>query len=92
MRRHARTDLLDAAQSRLAEHGYAGTSIRDLAADFGIKESSVYKHFSSKQALLQTVLARADERVAATATALGVSDDDTPTPPPRPTTASFSTA
>lgn len=76
MRRDTRTDLLDAAQSRLAEHGYAGTSIRDLAADVGIKESSVYKHFSSKQALLEAVLARADERVAATATVLGVSVDD----------------
>lgn len=76
MRRDTRSGLLDAAQIRLAEHGYAGTSIRDLAADVGIKESSVYKHFRSKQALLEGVLERAEERVAATAQALGVSVDD----------------
>jgi len=76
MRRDTRSGLLDAAQIRLAEHGYAGTSIRDLAADVGIKGSSVYKHFRSKQALLEGVLERAEERVAATAQALGVSVDD----------------
>ena len=74
--RSTREVLLDAALDRFSRFGFGGTSIRDLAADAGIRESSVYKHFSSKQALLETVLARADERVAATATALGVSDDD----------------
>ncbi len=76
MKRDTRTNLIDAAQARLAEHGYAGTSIRDLAGDVGIKESSVYKHFPSKQAVLEAVLARAEERVAATAAALGVRVDD----------------
>lgn len=72
MRRDTRTGLIDAAQARIAEHGYAGTSIRDLAADVGIRESSVYKHFPSKQAMLEAVLARAEQRVEATASALGV--------------------
>ncbi len=76
MKRDTRTNLINAAQTRFAEHGYAGTSIRDLAGDVGIKESSVYKHFPSKQAVLEAVLARAEERVAATAAVLGVSVDD----------------
>lgn len=67
-----RTALLDAAQARFATEGFAGTSIRDLAAAVGIRESSVYKHFTSKQALLEALLSRAEERVAAVAAGLGV--------------------
>ncbi len=64
MRKDTRTQLLNAAQARFASQGFVGTSIRELAADVGIKESSVYNHFSSKQDLLDEVLARADARLA----------------------------
>lgn len=67
-----RTALLNAAQARFATDGFAGTSIRDLAGAVGIRESSVYKHFPSKQALLEALLSRAEERVAAVAAGLGV--------------------
>jgi len=62
MRRDTRSALLDVAQERFAIDGFAGTSVRDLATAVGIKESSVYNHFSSKQAVLDAVLARIDER------------------------------
>lgn len=76
MRRDTRTALLDAAQERFAAHGFVGTSIRDLATAVGIKESSVYKHFTSKQALLDAVLDRARDRLAAVAAQMGVPIDD----------------
>jgi transcriptional regulator, TetR family len=72
MSRDTRSALLDAAQERFAIDGFAGTSVRDLAAAVGIKESSVYNHFGSKQAVLDAVLARIDERLAAVARRFGV--------------------
>lgn len=76
MRRDTRADLLDAAQQRFATDGFAGTSIRDLASAVGIKESSVYNHFSSKQALLDAVLERANQRLTAVGEQFSVSLDD----------------
>lgn len=54
-----REDLLDAGLAGFTERGFEATSIRDLAAAVGIKESSVYNHFESKQALWDAVLDRA---------------------------------
>ena len=72
MRRDTRSALLDVAQQRFAVDGFAGTSVRDLAAAVGIKESSVYNHFASKQAVLDALLARIDERLVAVARRFGV--------------------
>lgn len=76
MRRDTRTELLNAAQRRFASQGFVGTSIRELAADVGIKESSVYNHFPGKQALLDEVLARADARLAAVGERFQIPLDD----------------
>ena len=62
-----RERLLDAALARFSREGWGGTSIRDLARDVGIRESSVYKHFASKQAIFDALLERADARLAAVA-------------------------
>jgi AcrR family transcriptional regulator len=62
---------LDAALDGFSRDGFAGTSIRDLARAVGIRESSVYKHFPSKQAILDALVARADERLAQLASRLG---------------------
>ena len=39
-----------------AEKGFHGTSMRDLAARVGIKESSVYNHFKGKESILDAIL------------------------------------
>lgn len=39
-----------------ASQGYAGTSLRDVAAKVGIKVGSLYNHISSKQELLLSVM------------------------------------
>lgn len=66
-----RDALLDAALERFSTHGFGGTSIRDLAGDVGIRESSVYKHFPSKQAILDAAIERSDETFAQLSAAMG---------------------
>ncbi|MDA5193514.1 TetR/AcrR family transcriptional regulator [Govanella unica] len=51
-----RRELLMSAAARLfAKHGYAGTSVRDIAAAVGMLPGSMYYHFKSKEELLLTV-------------------------------------
>src|SRR5512139_3144151 len=50
-----RPALLDAAARLFAERGFAGTSMRDIAASVGMLSGSIYYHFPSKQALLMAV-------------------------------------
>jgi AcrR family transcriptional regulator len=46
-----RAALLEAARHRFAEHGYDGTSVRDIAADAGVDATLIFRYFGSKQAL-----------------------------------------
>jgi AcrR family transcriptional regulator len=44
--------LLEAAVVAVAERGYHGVSVRDLASDTGVQAASFYAHFGSKEELL----------------------------------------
>ena len=44
------------ALALFAQRGYDGVSVRDICKQVGIKESSLYYHFPSKQAILTTLL------------------------------------
>ncbi|MBI9108280.1 MAG: TetR/AcrR family transcriptional regulator [Spirochaetales bacterium] len=48
--------IFTAAVRLFAERGFHGTSIRELAREVGIKESSVYNHFPGKNAIMQAIL------------------------------------
>lgn len=50
--------ILDAAEALFAERGFAGTSLRDVAAQVELRIPSLYNHFPSKEALYGAVLAR----------------------------------
>ena len=63
--------LIAAAVEVMAVHGYHGTSVRGIAAAAGTSPAILYHHFSSKHALLVTVLDRGlDVLIAATEEAL----------------------
>jgi len=70
-----RVRVLDAAAQLFVEQGYAGTTLRQIAAAAGIKAGSIYHHFDSKEALFVAVLndgmAVMIEAFDETATALG---------------------
>jgi len=51
-----RERILEAAVHQFAAKGYHGTSVRDLAREVGIKESSLYNHYAGKEAILEAIL------------------------------------
>ena len=51
-----RDEILDVARELFARHGYAATSMRDIAHADGIKASSLYSHFRSKAEILRLVV------------------------------------
>ena len=54
-----RDAILDAAERRFAERGFAGVSMREIAAEAGLKnQASLYHHFRHKRALYEAVLSR----------------------------------
>jgi AcrR family transcriptional regulator len=50
--------ILDAAEYLFAEHGFAGTAVRDIAARVSLNPASLYNHFPGKQDLYAAVLDR----------------------------------
>lgn len=51
--------ILDAAERRFAERGFTGVSMREIAAEAGLKnQASLYHHFRDKRALYEAVLGR----------------------------------
>jgi AcrR family transcriptional regulator len=39
-----------------SKHGYDGVSIRQIAREVGIKESSIYNHYKSKESIMDSIL------------------------------------
>lgn len=54
--RDTRQAILDAALDLFAERGYFGTSMRQIARAVGVRESALYHHFESKQAIFRHIL------------------------------------
>jgi AcrR family transcriptional regulator len=48
--------IIDEALTLFSQRGYKGTSVKNIADAVGIKDSSLYKHFKSKQEILDTIM------------------------------------
>ena len=53
-----RTIILDVAERMFAEHGFNGTSVRQIIAAAGVNLAAVHYHFRSKEGLLEAVIER----------------------------------
>lgn len=60
-----REEILDGAAEMFAEHGYHGSSLRDISRRIGISHSGMLHHFESKDALLDGVIDRLEEHAQA---------------------------
>lgn len=61
---YRREQILAAAQSEIAEKGYANALVDDIASRAGVSRSTVYQYFPSKEAILWDCVAQGRERLA----------------------------
>jgi AcrR family transcriptional regulator len=57
-----RREIEDVASSLFREHGYSGTSVRDIARALDIQGASLYAHVTSKQDVLWSIVERTATR------------------------------
>ena len=53
--------ILETALELFAQSGYLGTSMSDIAKQLGITKAALYKHYASKQAILDRIVERMEE-------------------------------
>ncbi|GAB3405073.1 TetR/AcrR family transcriptional regulator [Flindersiella endophytica] len=56
-----REEIVDAALATIAERGYKGASLAEIAQRVGLTQQGLLHYFRSKELLLEAVLARRDE-------------------------------
>jgi AcrR family transcriptional regulator len=59
----SREKILDVAEARFAQRGYAGVGLREVAEAAGLGKSSLFHHFPTKAALYGAVLDRVIGRI-----------------------------
>ena len=57
-----KAQILDIACEWFLTHGYAGTSITEMARKSGISKESIYRYFNNKEVLLEAVIDKELER------------------------------
>ena len=53
--------ILETALELFAQSGYLGTSMNDIARQLGITKAALYKHYASKQEILDRIVERMNE-------------------------------
>ncbi len=56
MKVNNKDNIFDVSIDLFSEFGYDGVSIRQIASEVGIKESSIYNHYKSKESILDSIL------------------------------------
>ena len=65
MRTDNKQKIFDVSIDLFSRFGYEGVSIRQIASNVGIKESSIYNHYNSKESILDSILNYYIERMLA---------------------------
>lgn len=71
-----REQLTDATLAVVADHGLRGLSLAAVARRVGLTPSAIYRHFASKDAMLDAVLERLRERLHGAISAARAETDD----------------
>lgn len=66
--------IIDESLTLFSKKGYSGVSVREIASAVGIKDSSLYKHFSSKRDIFDTILAEMTARMDSLTDRLHIAD------------------
>ena len=61
-KRDTKTDILDAGQKLMAEHGINGISLRAMLVEAGANNAALHYHFGSREALIEAIVARHGRR------------------------------
>lgn len=64
--------ILQESLGLFSNNGFQAVSMRDIGAAVGIRESSIYKHYSNKQAIMDAIVVRAMEEIDGMLTTLHV--------------------
>ena len=68
-RRNTKQMILDQALDLFSVKGYDGVTVKDIAGAVGIKDSSLYKHYKSKQEIYDSLLEEMNARFESTVAA-----------------------
>lgn len=60
--RDTKKAILKVALKLFSERGYDGVGIRDISKEIGIRESAIYKHYSGKQDVFDSILKDIERR------------------------------
>lgn len=52
--------IIEEASKLFAQSGYMGTSMNDIAAKLGVTKAALYKHYTSKQEILDSIVEKMD--------------------------------
>lgn len=70
--RSTRDAILAAALALFSQKGFEASSMREIAADVGVTQGAIYKHFAGKEGLLEAICAHMERRDAEQAEDAGV--------------------
>ena len=59
--KNTKEKILEEALKLFARSGYKGTSMNEIAAKIGVSKAALYKHYSSKQEILESIVERMNQ-------------------------------
>ena len=64
-----RQQIVDAARTRFASHGFAHTSMADIVTESGLSNGAIYRYFTSKDEIVVAVCEQSSEALPKALTA-----------------------
>jgi AcrR family transcriptional regulator len=59
--KNTKEKILEEALKLFAQSGYMGTSMNDIASKLGVTKAALYKHYKSKQEILDSIIEKMNE-------------------------------